>query len=137
MSRMLDFRERSKMRRIVYAKPTILLLALITIVTARGALGMYQKSREAILKRDKAATELRALESRQRELNEDIARLGSPHGQEEEIRDRFMVAKEGENVIIVADPEGTKTTHTVMVNEEESDQSFLNKMKTAAGLSGE
>ncbi len=137
MSQMLDFRERSKMRRIVYAKPTILVLALLTIITARSAFGMYQKSKEATSKRDKATTELQVLKTRQAELDQDIARLGSERGQEEEIRDRFMVAKEGENVIIVADPEGTKTTHTVTVNEDEDDGSFFNKMKAAVGLSEE
>jgi cell division protein FtsB len=135
---MLDFRERSKMRRIVYAKPTILVLALLTLITARSAFGMYQKSKEAIAKRDKATAELQALKSRQEELDQDIARLGSERGQEEEILDRFMVAKEGENVIIVADPEGTKTTHTVTVNEDENDSSFFNKMRNAVvGLSEE
>ena len=134
---MLDFRERSKMRRIVYAKPTILVLALITIFTARGAFGMYQKSKEAIAKRDKATAELQVLQTREAELNEDIARLGSERGQEEEIRDRFMVAKEGENVIIVADPEGTKTTHTVTINEDESDRPFFDRMKSAVGYTGE
>jgi cell division protein FtsB len=135
---MLDFRERSKMRRIVYAKPTILVLALLTLITARSAFGMYQKSKEAIAKRDKATAELQALKSRQEELDQDIARLGSERGQEEEIRDRFMVAKEGENVIIVADPEGTKTRHTVTVNEDENDSSFFNKMRNAVvGLSEE
>ncbi len=132
---MLDFRERTKFRRAIYAKPTIILLGLLTALVARGAFGMYQKSDEAITKRDKAVEELRVLEVRQKELDEDISRLSSPRGQEEEIRDRFMVAKEGEKVMIVATPE-KKTMHTVTVDEEEQPTSFVDKMKSAIGVSG-
>jgi hypothetical protein len=119
----------------MYAKPTILLLGLLTVLVARGAFGMYQKSGEAIVKRDKAMGELHVLEARQRELDEDISRLSSVRGQEEEIRDRFMVAKEGEKVMIVTPPD-KKTTHTVTVSEEEQPTSFIDKMKSAVGVSG-
>lgn len=135
MPRMLDFRERTKFRRAMYAKPTIIVLGFLTILVARGAYGMHQKSNEAIEKRDKAIGELHALESRQRELNEDIGRLSSPRGQEEEIRDRFMVAKEGEKVMIVANTEA-KVAHTVTVSEDEQPTSFIDRMKAAAGVSG-
>jgi uncharacterized protein YkuJ len=119
----------------MYAKPTIIILGLLTVLVARGAFGMYQKSDEAIAKRDKALGELQILEVRQKELDEDISRLSSLRGQEEEIRDRFMVAREGEKVIIVASPE-KKTTHTVTVSEEEQPVSFVDKMKSAVGVSG-
>lgn len=134
MLQMLDFRERSRFRRVLYSKPTILVLFVVTILVARGAFGMYQKSEEAIAKRDKAAGELDVLRVREAELRDDIAQLSTERGQEEVIRDRFMVAKEGEKVIIVTDPEAKKV-HTVTVTEGESPQTFVEKIKSAVGVS--
>ncbi|GEM_PF-558678 len=112
----LDFRERTKLRRILYAKPTIILLGVIALLVAHGAWGMYQKSIEALAKRDKAQEELHAMQEREKGLQGDILRFSTPRGQEGEIRDRYMVAKDGEKVIIIADPE-TPAVHTVTVSD--------------------
>ena len=135
MAPLFDFRERSQLRRAIYAKPTIIVLAVLVVITLRGAWGMYQKNQEAAIKRDKATTELVALEIREKQLNEDIARLSTVRGQEEEIRNRFMVAKEGEKVIIVTSPE-RETEHTVTVTDTPK-PSFMDKLKAASGMSGQ
>ena len=134
MGRILDFRERSKLRRVLYAKPTIILLALVVALFLHGAWGAYQKSQEAMAKRAKAEQELAGLLAREKELEENIARLSSEVGIEAEIRERFMVAKEGENVIIITDPDSEKF-HTVTIADESP--SFFEKMLGAVGLGGE
>ena len=135
MPRMLDFRERNRLRKAIYAKPTILIVALGFFFVAHSAWGMYQKSRDAGDKRDAALERLTELEARERELSSDIARLSTNRGVEEEIRDRFMVAKDGEKVIIVSDPEEEKV-HTVTVGDE-GDGSIVDRMMNAVGFSGE
>lgn len=129
---MLDFRERSQLRRAIYAKPTILILALLVVLTMRGAWGMYEKNQEATIKRDKALAELSALKAREKQLSDDITRFSTERGQEEEIRNRFMVAKEGEKVIIVTQPE-VETEHTVTVTDAPK-PSFIDILKAASGL---
>ena len=135
MARILDFRERFRLRKILYAKPTIIIMAILVVLLGHATWGMHQKSVDAVAKRDKALEELRALESRQVELENNIAHLSSDRGVEEEIRDRFMVAKEGEKVMIVIAPK-TEDVHTVTVPSEQ-DSSFLGKMMSAVGLSDE
>lgn len=132
MAQMLDFRERFRLRKAIYAKPTIILLAFLVLFTARGAWGMYEKSIEATANRNKAVQDLHVLENRKQELDQDISRLSSDRGIEEEIRDRFMVAKEGEKVMIVVAPQ-TKGTHTIVVPEERT--SFMDRVLGAVGLS--
>jgi uncharacterized protein YkuJ len=97
---------------------------------------MYSKSTEALEKRDKATRALQALEAREAELRSDILRLSNPRGQEGEIRDRFMVAKDGEKVIIVANSE-EKKAHTVTVDEVAKEKTFIDKLRAAASASGE
>lgn len=132
---MLDFRERSQLRRAIYAKPTILILVVLIVITLRGVWGMYEKNQEATIKRDKATAELVAIQIREKQLNEDIARLSTERGQEEEIRNRFMVAKEGEKVIIVTESQ-KEIDHTVTVTDSPS-PTFMDKLKAAAGMSGQ
>src|SRR3989338_2688583 len=103
MNRMLDIRERTRLRRFLYAKPTIIALVLVVVLLFRGVWGVYQKSAEAVAKRDKATAELADLAAREKELHEGIARLSTGEGVEAEIRDRFMVAKEGEKVMLIVD----------------------------------
>lgn len=126
---MLDFRERSRLRRMLYAKPTLIILTLITAGLLQASWSMYKKSEEALAKKEKAAWELEELKQREAELSRDIERLSTERGVEEEIRERFMVAKEGEKVIIVSEPEKQKT-HSIIVSEEPS---FVEKMKAAVG----
>jgi cell division protein FtsB len=131
---MLDIRERTRLRRFLYAKPTILALAFVVVLLCRGVWGVYQKSAEAVARRDKAAMELDNIVAREKELHADIARLSTWEGVEAEIRDRFMVAKAGEKVMIIADP-AASAVHTVTVTD--SAPSFLGKLMGAAGLGGQ
>ncbi len=135
MLRALDFRERTKLRRALYAKPTILIIVAIALVSLHGAWNMYQKSKEAEANNAKAAAALSALQVRESGLRSDIDRLSTPRGQEEEIRDRFMVAKDGEKVIIITPPKDD-TVHTVTVPEDTSKKNFLDSLKAAVGISG-
>ncbi len=96
---------------------------------------MYLKSEEATTNRDKAVLEANVLSSRESELHADISKLSSDRGQEEEIRNRFMVAKDGEKVIIVSEPDD-ETSHTVTVEDNSQTSSLVDKFKKAVGLSG-
>lgn len=134
MGRILDWRERTRLRRVLYAKPTIILLAFAVALLLHSTWGVYQKSKEALSKNAKAEAELAALLAREKELKEDIARLNTADGVETEIRERFMVAKEGEKVMIITDPEKAKV-HTVTV--EDDSPTFMEKMLGAVGFGGE
>ena len=119
----------------MYAKPTILLVFLLSLISLNGAWGMYQKSKEATQNRDKALAETAALSAHEAALHADITRLSSPRGQEEAIRNRFMVAKEGEKVIIIS-KQDEGTSHSVTVNDNGVSNSLISQLKAAVGLSG-
>lgn len=133
MSQMLDIKQRARIRRIIYGKPMIIALALLFVLISRGAWGMYEKSVEAKEKSDRAIEKLSELKAREAQLSSDIENLSTERGVEGEIRDRFMVAKEGENVMIVTDPE-TQKVHTVTVTEGQA-PTVVEKMISAVGIS--
>lgn len=133
---MLDFRARSRLRRALYAKPTIMLLFIATVFVAHSAWSMYQKS--VLAKEKYAASQEKLDKTTQYEalLARDIAALSSLRGQEEEIRERFMVAREGEKVIVITDPEKDRV-HTVTVPAQEDDETIVGKLKASIGELGE
>jgi hypothetical protein len=92
---------------------------------------MYEKSKEARDKTALAKEHVEELRARDNELSGDIDNLSTDRGVEGEIRDRFMVAKEGENVMIVADPDEEKV-HTVTVPD--SPPGVMQKMLGSVGL---
>lgn len=114
---MLDLKVKSKMRKALYAKPTIIIIGVLLVFISRSAWGMYQKSQDATEKTQKAEKALAGLQEKEVILTQDILSLSTDRGIEGEIRDRFMVAKEGEKVIIVADQLGTPI-HTVTIVDE-------------------
>ena len=114
---MLDFKQKSRVRRALYAKPTIIALVVVFAFMANGAWGMYQKSKISTLNKNDAEEQLAALQSRERSLSQDIVNLSTERGMDEKIRERFMVAKEGENVMIISNAKEEKV-HTVTVTDD-------------------
>jgi cell division protein FtsB len=76
-----------------------------------------------------AEANLGSLKLREEKLNKDLDSLKHDYGIEKEIRERFPVAKEGEEVIIFVDPK-----EKVDIDNSNINQSFWNKFKGAFGF---
>lgn len=101
----VDFHEKRRARRLLYSPLTLLVLAALIAVAGYNAWDMYGKSRrarEALTKTNAAYGELA---TRQAFLDRELARLSTDEGVEAEIRERFGVAKAGEEVIVVLSEE--------------------------------
>ena len=64
---------------------------------------MYKKERDTRLRRIEQRGVLNELEGREESLREEIERLSTQRGIEEEVRSKFEVGREGEEVIIIVD----------------------------------
>lgn len=103
---MRGFRQQHrKMARTLGKRLLTAMLLLLVIAMARGVWGVYQKERAAVENRQQAEAELAELQKRERELQEELARLQTERGKEAELRQQFEVAKEGEKLIVVVDRE--------------------------------
>lgn len=102
---MVNFYQRRKLKKYLYSPLTIVPLALIAFLLGSSVLSVYTKEQETRLKRDKQARELEALETRASALEAEIERLETERGREAEIRSKFEVAREGEQVIVIVEAE--------------------------------
>ncbi len=105
---MLLFQERKKLRNILYSKATILVLLVVLVFVARGAWKIHEKALIARAERDKVARVLLEIEVRQAELQASLTVRRTDQGIEEEIRQKFTVARPWEEVVVIVDDSAKK-----------------------------
>ena len=100
---MLDFHEKRRFKRLLYSKVTLVILGFIVIWLAFAVWSMYKKERDTRLRRIEQKEVLNELEGREESLREEIERLSTERGIEQEVRSKFEVGKDGEEMIIIVD----------------------------------
>jgi hypothetical protein len=100
---MQDFQQRKKIRKVLYSRSTVIVLAIITIFLVKGAVGVVLKDMESKKNVDLAKESLETAKSRSEALSKNITSLNTQAGVESEIRQRFNVSKEGEQVAVIVD----------------------------------
>ena len=100
---MLKPGEKHFVRRVLFGKVALIVLTLVFIIFARGTWNVYQKSAYAKENRVQAEQELEELRVREQALQEELDRLETQRGLEEEIRHTFDVGFEGERLIVLVD----------------------------------
>lgn len=101
---MKDFQQRKKVRRVLYSRNVIIVLSIITILLVRGAFGVMQKNIESKKNVVLLNTQLEDARVKNQELTKNIAILSTEEGVESEIRQKFSVSKDGEQVAVIVDP---------------------------------
>ncbi len=98
---MFDFHEKRKIKSVLYSKPVIGFIFGVTILLIISAYNRYVVAEEIKERLETRKTELRELETRAQLLESKVKYLEDKRGVEEELRNRFDVAKEGEHVVIL------------------------------------
>lgn len=100
---MLDFHEKRKLRGLIYSRPVLIIITIIVLLFLYSVWGAFIKERETNIKKEQREMILVGLEDRKSVLEEEIGRLETDRGIEEEIREKFEVAQEGERVVVIVD----------------------------------
>jgi len=101
---MLDLKKRNKGIQKIYLKVFIIILAVLVLFAGNATWNLYLKYREAKFNRDIAQTELEKLQKREKNLLMELDKLSTDRGVEEELRKKFGIVKEGEEVIVIVEP---------------------------------
>lgn len=102
---MKRFEQKRKIRKYFYSKITIIALLFFTFILLRGSVRVYEKARISMDRKNFSAGRLVQLNERKDHLEKEINRLDTRIGIEEELRNRYSFAKEGEKMIIIVDEE--------------------------------
>lgn len=105
---MLNFKEKRTIKRFLYSKITIALLALILVFLLNSAWGVYKKARIAYENKERVSEDLIELQEREMSLLASIEKLKTERGIESEIREKFGVVRNGEEVVVIVDSKTEK-----------------------------
>ena len=100
---MLDFQQKRKIKRVLYSKTSIVVLAVLIFFLARSTYDIYGRQRLSVESFGESTREYESLKTREAHLTTSLLRLETEEGKEEEIRSKFGVAKPGEVVVTVID----------------------------------
>lgn len=114
MNIMLDIQQKRKLRSFMYNKFTLLTLFILVIVSVHSAWVVYDKKMESESLMNRSKQRVDELRKREEDLNQKIERLDTEVGIEEEIRSKFSVTKENENMVIVVPKEEKIATSAPM-----------------------
>jgi cell division protein FtsB len=88
----------------------VLIIALVWLGSATWR--TYQKQLESGAMRSVAETEFEDLRAREERLKAQIADLKTIRGKEAVLRERYGLAKEGEKMVVIVEPEGQSVATT-------------------------
>lgn len=100
-----DFRKKRQLKRALYSTGAIAILVVVVFFLGHATWDVYQKAKMTDGKRQEALTELIRLQKQEAILQDQLKRLQTARGLEEEVRTKFNVAKEGEKVVTIVSPQ--------------------------------
>jgi len=110
---MQEFRRKKLIKSLFFSYGTLLLLFILIVLMGRSVFERFTVEREMSMRRIEAERELKELRLRAAALESQVDYLEDDRGMEAEIRSRFDVVKEGEQVVIILDDENSqKATET-------------------------
>jgi cell division protein FtsL len=109
---MKSFQKNTKLQQIMQSKPFLVFLGIIIIIFIFSTIGFMGRMEETINNRKMLQDKIAELEKSKNNLNSEISQLQTPQGIEENIREKFGLAKDGENMIMVVDDTSTTETNT-------------------------
>ena len=108
-----QFKSRRKLKKVFYSPVTVVVLALVLVVLARGTWSVYQKYLVSEDRLNQARGQLAALKAEEEDLSQSIAELSTASGTEAVMRTNFRIVKPGESLAVIVNTATTAATTTI------------------------
>jgi len=99
------FQRKIGFREVLFSRATLVILIIISVLLLFSLLNIVKKNKETVKNKELALTEIEELKQKEIDLQSAIGDLKTERGLEENIREKFRVVKEGEELIIIVDDE--------------------------------
>ena len=109
-ARMLEYRQKQQKRqtqRVIFSLPVLGALGILSVMMMVGSWNIFVKAENTKNNLDHIAGVYEGLHAREDDLKTRVNGLETPFGVEAEVRNKFGLTKEGEEVVVVVD-ENTK-----------------------------
>ena len=108
---MQDTRQQ-RLFRLLRQRLFILILLFGVLLLIPAVWSAWGKERESLANRREADAQLQQLNDQEKALEQDVAKLQTQRGIEDELRHRYDVGSSGEGVIYIVDQQATNTAPT-------------------------
>jgi cell division protein FtsB len=98
-----DFQNKKTQKNVLYSWPVLVFLFIVLLFSMWGVFSFLLKMGDTSKNRNIAEMRVLELQKSKDKLSNDIESLKTDKGLEENIRDKFGLAKEGEGLIVVVD----------------------------------
>ena len=98
---MSRLKNKNKIKKVIYSWPVLVLLFLMILLVGKGVWGVYKSEKISRQSRQLSGEEYKRLQDRSDLISLEIEMLETEKGIEAEIRDKFRVVKEGEQLAII------------------------------------
>ena len=109
---MRNFQEKRRLNQIMHSKPVLIILGIMVLIFAYSVFGLVGKMRETINNKKIAEEKIQELQKEKEQLTANINQLKTNQGMEENIREKFGLAKDGEGMVVVVDDKNSPTADT-------------------------
>jgi cell division protein FtsL len=107
---MRNFQKKGRFSRMMQSKFFLMFLGVIILFFFFSMFSFMNKMEETIRNKKTTEDKITELEKSKSKLNSDIAKLKTEEGIEDNIRNKFGLAKEGENMILIIDDKNQTET---------------------------
>ena len=101
-----ELQRKQRLKRLVYSWPSLVLLAIFSVLLVRGAVEIFGKERESAKVVAELEERTMSLAAREAYLQGEIKSLNTKEGIIEEIKRKFSATREGEYVAILVEEKG-------------------------------
>lgn len=110
---MREFERKRNISKFVYSIPVAIILLILVLVMIKASWGVYQKKIASHKAVALATQEVDSLKERKSFFESEIEYLNTPEGIEAELRERFRVGKDGEEIAVILDEEKTNQASNI------------------------
>ena len=130
---MLEFQQKRKFRKIMYSRTALIVLCLVAVIFIRATWNVYEKEQMSEEYVTQAQSQLDKLSAKKEAISGAVSALGTDKGIEAEIRRKFRVVKDGEQIaVIVDDASSTGSSEEALATS--TDQGFWNTIISFFGF---
>ncbi len=109
---MRNFQKKEKWKRLMQSKPSLIFLGIIILAFIFSMFSFVGKMEETAKNKKIVEDKIAELEKSKAKLSSDINSLKTEAGVEESIRNKFGLAKDGENMIMITEDKNLPETQS-------------------------
>ena len=100
---MKNFKDKNQNKKVFQSWPVIIILAIVIVIFSYNLVIFYGKMQDTIHNKEIVERKILELENNKAKLENSIENLQKDSGIEENIRENFGLAREGEGVVVIVD----------------------------------